>query len=115
MLQVFILEPIELVYLNPMFTDWWMHLGNVTATPILAKKIEICNPITGTLTFQLAIMLVDKRTPGMSIAFLSWDTSLGVGDVWTWEGDLALSGRYLYGKASGLGLTILIEYHFATG
>jgi hypothetical protein len=28
--------------------------------------------------------------------------------VWTWKGEVPLSGRYFYGKASGAGLTIYI-------
>lgn len=115
LLQAQVLEPEELIYLNPMRTYWWMHLGNVSATPVLANKIEICNPTAGALTFRLAIMSVEDGAPGTSNAFLAWDTPLASGGVWTWRGELALSGRYLYGLASGAGLTILMEYCFATG
>lgn len=115
LMQVFILEPEELIYLNPMRTDWWMHLGNISASPIVAKKIEICNPTFGDLTFRLAIMAVEDGTPGTGNAFLAWDTGIGVNEVWRWDGELALAGRYLYGKASGAGLTILVEYVFGTG
>lgn len=52
---------------------------------------------------------------GAGNAFLAWDTGIGAGEVWRWEGELALSGRYLYGRGSGMGLTVLVEMVLGRG
>jgi hypothetical protein len=60
----------------------------------------------------MAITSVEDGTPGTGNAFLAWDTHLAAGGVWNWRGESDLSGRYLYRKASGDGLTILVESMF---
>jgi hypothetical protein len=57
-------------------------------------------------------MAMENRTPGMGNAFLAWDTAIGAGEVRVVGG--VITGRYLYGKATGLGLTVVVEYVFGT-
>jgi len=62
----------------------------------------------------MAITATATGTPGTDNAFLAWDTSLAPGEMWRWEGEVPLSGRYFYAKAGGTGLTILISKFWAT-
>jgi hypothetical protein len=87
---------------------WFMYLGGSSAYPWILRHLEVGNPTTGAITFRMALMTVDDGAPGTANAFLAWDTPVAPGDVWTWKGEVALSGRYFYGKASGAGLTIYI-------
>jgi hypothetical protein len=89
-------------------TFWFMYLGGTSASPWLLKHLEVGNTSGGALTFRMALMTVDDGTPGTSNAFLAWDRQVAPGEVWTWKGEVPLSGRYFYGKASGAGVTIYI-------
>ena len=62
----------------------------------------------------MAIMATSSGTPGTENAFIVWDTSLAAGEVWRWEGEVPISGRYFYAQAGGAGLTILISKYWAT-
>jgi hypothetical protein len=56
----------------------------------------------------MALMTVADGTAGMAKAFLAWDTPVAAGEVWRWEGEVALAGWYFYGKAGGVGLTVYV-------
>jgi hypothetical protein len=107
-LRASLLYPSESGMVTFLRTYWFMFLGGTSAYPRILKHLEVGNTSAGALTFRLALMTVESGTPGNSNAFLAWDTSVAPGDVWTWKGEVPLSGRYFYGKASGAGLTIYI-------
>jgi hypothetical protein len=107
-LQASLLYPTEVGAVTFLRTFWFMFLGGPSAYPFILKHLEVGNTSAGALTFRLALMTVENGTPGTSNAFLAWDTSVAPGEVWTWKGEVPLSGRYFYGKASGAGLTIYI-------
>jgi hypothetical protein len=103
-----LLYPSELGTVTLLRTFWFMYLGGTAAYPKILKHLEVGNTSGGALTFRMALMTVSDGTPGTSNAFLAWDTQVAAGDAWTWKGEVPLSGRYFYGKASGAGLTIYI-------
>jgi hypothetical protein len=78
------------------------------------KKVEVCNPTAGAITFRMAIIATSSGTPGTDNAFLAWDTSFAPTEISRWEGEVPLSGRYFYAKAGGTGLTILISKFWGT-
>ncbi|MEJ2304959.1 MAG: hypothetical protein P8Y14_25845 [Anaerolineales bacterium] len=94
---------------------WFMYLGGSTAYPWLLKHLEVGNPTAAAITFRMALMTVADGTPGTSNAFLAWDTLVPAGEVWTWQGEIPLSGRYFYAKAAAPGLTLYLGAQQATG
>jgi hypothetical protein len=107
-LQAHLLYPNEWTGVTFLRTFWFCFLGGPSSDPWLLKRLEVGNPTAGAITFRMALMTVDDGTPGTSNAFLAWDTPVAAGDVWKWEGEVPLSGRYFYGKAAGAGLTLYI-------
>ena len=114
MLEAHLLLPSYQTGVTLMRTTWFMHAGGATSSPLILKKLEVCNPTAGATTFRMAIMATSSGTPGTDNAFLAWDTSLSAGEVWRWEGEVPLSGRYFYARAGGSGLTILISKYWGT-
>jgi hypothetical protein len=66
------------------------------------------------IIFRMAIMATSLGTPGTENAFLARDTALATGEVWRWDGEVPLAGRYFYAKAGGTGLTIFNSKHWPT-
>ncbi len=89
-------------------TSWAYKYGAQAASPMLLRRLEVLNPTAGALTFQLALMTATTGTPTTSKAFLAWDTSVGAADLWSWEGEIPLIGRWIHAKASGSGLVLLV-------
>ena len=114
MLEAHLLLPSYQSDVTLMRNYWFMHAGGPSWSPQILKKLEVCNPTAGAITFRMAIMATSSGTPGTDNAFLAWDTSLAPNEVWRWDGEVPLSGRYFYAKAGGTGLTILISKYWAT-
>ena len=114
-LQAHVLHPSYLTSITLMRSYWYMHAGGASSAPKILKKVEVCNPTGGALTFRMAIMATATGTPATSNAFLAWDYVLAPAEVWTWDGEVPLSGRYFYAKAGGTGLTILVSWFTGTG
>lgn len=87
---------------------WFMYLGGTSDYPWILKRLEVGNPTAGAITFRMALTTVDDGTPGISNAFLAWDTPVAAGEVWRWEGHVPSAGRYYYGKAREAGLTVYV-------
>lgn len=90
-------------------TSWAMKQAGASTSPMLLTRIEVYNPNASALTFRLALMTTPSGSPDTANAFLAWDVSVVAYGAWSWQGQVPLIDRYLYGKANGTGLVMRIE------
>ena len=95
-------------------TAWAVIACGPSATPVMLKKVQVCNDGGSDITLRLGIMTVNNGTPSTSNALLAWDTTVLDGDRWTWEGEIPLVGRYFYARSSANFLKIYVEYQEIT-
>jgi hypothetical protein len=103
MLEAHLLLPSYQTGVTLMRTTWFMHAGGATSSPLILKKLEVCNPMSEAITFRMAIMATSTGAPGTDNAFLAWDTSVAPSGVWQWNGEVLLSGRYFCARREGQG------------
>lgn len=107
-LRVAMLPPGLVNYTLPLTSQFSLAASAPAAAPLLLTHLEASNPTGASLNLRLAVMSVNAGAPETAHAVLAWDTPVPAGQVWRWQGRLPLVGRYLYGRASASGMTLLV-------